>query len=263
MTEHTVKSVRRVFEILKLFDRTRRPLGAKEIARELGYPLTSTHALLKSMHKLGFADYDAATWSYVPSPSLPAIVEWVRDYLSRETQILDFMADLSGETRETINLSRPIGTQVRIVHGLETQHSVGVSVRVGTMMPIERSLTGIVALSCLAQEQQRDVLEEIRAASPDRPIDTGLIDSVGQELRRYGSAVRCDLFVAGIGAVCVPVRASDASTVMVVGVVGPSDRIMRNAVEYHRSCCALAEKHGVDSVYRLRTRSARSSRRVS
>ncbi len=254
MSNDTVKSVRRVFEILELFDRERRPMSAKAVSKSLGYPLTSTHALLKSMQTLGYADYDAANWCYVPSPVLSALLDWVRDFLVRETQILNLTTALNAETQETINLSRRINLNVRIIHGLESRHNVGVSVRVGTMMPLTGSLTGVVALAAMEEDARQQVLSEIatRDQAQQESFRPELLASVIDELKDHGSVMRCDVTVPGIGAVCTPILTEARNEMLVLGVVGPSDRIQRGHDEYRAALHRGLQTHNVATVFNIR-----------
>ncbi|MEM1230396.1 MAG: helix-turn-helix domain-containing protein [Pseudomonadota bacterium] len=252
MTEKTVKSVRRVFEVLELFEREQRPLAAKEVARRLDYPLTSTHALLKSMQELGYAEYNASDWTYLPSPRLPRLLRWVEDFLQREPLLLEFMDALNRATRETVNVSRRIDTQVRIIHGFESRHLVGISVKHGTLMPVGQSLTGITALAALDETARRDCLAQIRARDPAQAqqLDEALIHSVLEELAEHGTTCRCDLFVEGIGAVCVPVRSVSGDS-LVVGVVGPSERITEHQSAHRDAIAELAAEFRVQTPFAL------------
>jgi len=60
----TVKSARRVLEIFEYFAVTHAPVTLKELSTRLGYPLSSTSQLLKSLQALGYLRYDSATRTY-------------------------------------------------------------------------------------------------------------------------------------------------------------------------------------------------------
>lgn len=229
-------------------------MSAKEVATALGYPLTSTHALLKSIHDLGYADYDAERWTYVPSPALSMVSEWSRDFLSREASIVDLAVQLNNETRETINLSRRINLRVRIIYGLESQQSVGVSVRIGTMMPLYQSHTGIVALSSMDEAERAAALDRLAEHDPDgfAAVDQQLIDSTHAELVARGSALGCDRFMQGIGAVCTPIVTSERGEPLVLGIVGPSDRITSGNDDYRKVLKRLVAEYNVKTLFRLR-----------
>lgn len=250
MSEKTIKSVRRVFEILELFDEEQAPLAAKDIARRLKYPLTSAHALLKSMHELGYADFSPDDWTYTPSQTLVRRLDWVREYLDRETQLLEFMGALNEETQETINLSRMIGNRMKIIHGLECKHAVGVSVQVGTLMPLAGTLTGLCAMASFDRQTLDRYLEAEEAAPPPAKV----LKKIRSELEAHGTAMQIDLFIKGIGAVCLPIHGTVANDVLVLGVVGPSERIVASATAHHESLRKLSRQYGVKTWFRLKKR---------
>lgn len=254
MSDTTIKSVRRVFEILELFDQERKPLAAKEIAKRLNYPLMSAHALLKSMHALGYADFDAPNWTYIPSRNFPALLDWVRDFLDRETNILDFVTALNQETKETVNISRRVNENIKIIYGLESVHTVGVSVKVGTVMPVTKSLTGVVSLSHLEEADLDRFFNDLAAHDADQAtgLDRVLIDGVRNELEQYGTSARNDVFIQGIGAVCLPIRTAFSNEELVIGVVGPSDRIAANEIEIRKTIKRLVSEYRIDTFYKLR-----------
>lgn len=254
MADSIIKSVRRVFEILEFFDRERRPLAAKEVAKELGYPLMSAHQLLKSMHQLGYMDFDAPYWTYIPSRSYISVLDWVPDIIEKETAILDFANALNRETKETINISRRVGTDVRIIHGLESVHTVGVSVAIGTTMATGSSLTGLVALASLDDAEFLKYLSFISSSDADSAdqFKKNELDEVREELGRFGTAAKGDVLVEGVGAVCLPVKTLANQEILVIGVVGPSNRISENAGKHRETIANLARVHGIRTAFKLR-----------
>lgn len=254
MNDPVIKSVRRVFEILELFEAEKRPLAAKEVAKRLDYPLMSAHALLKSMHALGYADFDRPTWTYLPSRSLAPLVSWVHDFLEQETALLAFARDLNMAVGETINISRRSDTKVKIIHGLESLHSVGVSVQVGTVMPVTQSLTGIASLAHLDATELEAFFHHLSEADPEQSevFDRAMVERTLAEIKSHGSATGVDMFVNGIGAICIPVRTAVAKEKLVIGVVGPSDRILAGADDYKKALKRLVKKHDIQTLYKLR-----------
>lgn len=254
MSASSIKSVRRVFEILELFDKERQALPAKEVSRQLKYPLTSAHALLKSMHELGYADYDPETWSYTPSSRLCELLDWIRDLLDRESHIIDFAAALNLATSETVNLSRRVGNKIKILRGLECKHIVGVTVSTGTLMPVTQSLTGIAALSGMNDSQINEFLQrlEVMDAEQARNMNTDILLEKISEVRERGTVAGYDLLLEGIGAVCVPVRLTEARETLIIGVVGPSARIREHEASHRRTIKKLAKQFGVTTVHPLR-----------
>ena len=247
MADAVIKSVRRVFEIFELFQSSCQPLSAKDVADKLGYPLASAHALMKSMRELGYVDFDSATWTYLPSRKFSALSDWLQEYLDRDTQLLECVEAVGKETRETINLSRLVGANVKIIHGIECTYAIGVSVKVGTLMPALESLTGLTALAALGDDELAAFLHRLepeKSAKGDS-LNIELIQEVKHELKAKGTVCRCDLWVPGIGAVCAPVQTRTFGEPMVIGVVGPSERITQHEPRLRRTLKRLMSDFGI------------------
>ena len=226
MADNVIKSVGRVFEILEMFERERRALGAIEIARELGYPHTSTLAILKSIQALGYLSLERDTWSFSPTQALPRLTEWVTHSLQQETIILEVMKILHSETGETINLSQQSGEFIKIVHGLESVKAVAISVRQGVLMPINASHTGMVALASQPDDSIARIIRKLRSVKYPEARSISVKEAMVEvnAIRKAQYAPGYDLYINGIGAVCFPLEAIDHAP-YVIGVVGPSDRI--------------------------------------
>ena len=247
MSKTVIKSVGRVFEILELFDKRRQALSAKDVSKTLNYPLNSAHALLKSMLELGYLEFNEVDWSYVPSTKFVNVLDWLEEYLERDSNIIEFMHELNQKTEETINLSRGFDTKTKFIQGLNSIHPVGISVRIGLTMPAVQSLTGITSLAAMDNKELADFLQH-----PDNvDADLSLIESVLQEIKDRGTTCRTDLFVKGIGAVCLPVLTHE-NRILVVGVVGPSERVIEQQKKYRKQLKQLVAKHGIKTLYKIR-----------
>ena len=141
---------------------------------------------------------------------------------------MDVMDALHQITGETINLSQQTGVYVKIVQGLVGVKLLSIAVREGILMPINASHTGMVSL---ASQPDKEISRIIRKLQNESPTDTRKM-SVKEALaevrliREERISMRCDAYINGIGAVCFPVRPRDGGRAYVIGVVGPSHRIM-------------------------------------
>ncbi len=94
LSDRIVKSVKRVFEILELFDRERRSLKVAYIARELGYPHTSAVAYCAVWSRWGIVVFERGARAYSTSVAVSRVGEWVIASVHNETAIMDVMSDL-------------------------------------------------------------------------------------------------------------------------------------------------------------------------
>ncbi|MEQ9814035.1 MAG: helix-turn-helix domain-containing protein [Azospirillaceae bacterium] len=147
MSEEGVKSARRVFEILELFAKERRELTVIEVADALGFPQSSTSALMRTMAALGYLHYDTRQRSYQPSARLPLITSWIGQHLFRQGRILRLMEDLSRATGETIILGIENGLNVRYIHVIEATGPIRLHDIAGRLRPFATSAVGLALLS--------------------------------------------------------------------------------------------------------------------
>ena len=56
-----MQAVERIFSILQLLDDVEQPMGLIEIRRQLGYPESSTAAILSALATVGYLRHDRST----------------------------------------------------------------------------------------------------------------------------------------------------------------------------------------------------------
>src|SRR5688572_29662444 len=68
-----IKSVAKVLDILEYLADAGRPVGASEVARAVGFHVSTTHRLLRTLAARGYVDQHAAQRSFVLGPQLHAL----------------------------------------------------------------------------------------------------------------------------------------------------------------------------------------------
>lgn len=114
----SVKSAMRVFEILEQFKEVRRPLRLKELCERLGYPVSSTAALMKTIVDQGYLHFDQTSRAYFPTPRLAQLASWIGGANFEHGPVLDAMRRLQRTTGELIVLGTPIGIHMEYVETL-------------------------------------------------------------------------------------------------------------------------------------------------
>lgn len=76
-----IKSAKRVLVLFECFAECRRPLSVTDVVRGLEYPQSSASALLKSLARLGYLDYDRHERLYVPTLRSSLFGCWMQDQL--------------------------------------------------------------------------------------------------------------------------------------------------------------------------------------
>src|SRR6185312_9132731 len=90
-----VKSAERVLEVLRYFNADRQEATVMDIAREMGYPQSSTSELLQCLALLG---------------------AWVQPRLFRRGHLLPMLDRLAEETGQTVFLASKVGLSIQYIH---------------------------------------------------------------------------------------------------------------------------------------------------
>jgi DNA-binding IclR family transcriptional regulator len=153
-----VKSAVRVLEVLELFDRLQREASVAEIARELGYPMSSTSVLLASLFERGYLCHGADQRSYFPTPRVTLLGAWVEPLLKPDGDMIRMMAEVGEATGETIILAAPMRDLAQYLHVVPATTTMRMHVGPGTMRPLVSSGLGRVLLSAMPDEKVRQMV---------------------------------------------------------------------------------------------------------
>ncbi|MBI1212713.1 MAG: helix-turn-helix domain-containing protein [Alphaproteobacteria bacterium] len=228
MTDTTIKSARRVFEIFEYFDRERRPLGLKEIVGRLGYPPSSGSVLLKSIVAQGYLDYDQASRTYFPTMRIAALGAWVHKSLFGENNITRLMEHLRQATGETVILATQSGLHAQYVHLVHSGEPLQFSVPPGTRRPLANSGMGWLFLSTHTPAEIDRLRRRINANRSVKPKLTQeeLMKRVVQ-VRARGYAFSKGSISEGAGIIAMLLPAEGSGRRFAIGLGGPVRRLER------------------------------------
>lgn len=179
-TPSTIKSARRVLEVLELFAERRGPATVSAVAEALDYPLSSTSVLLRSLERLGYLQQDTATREFGPTLRVMLLGTWMHDDLFGQGSLLSSMNTLRLRTGQTVMVGLRQGVHVRFILSLPSLRANGLKFPVGVMRPVCQSSVGKMLLT---RETDRDVQRIARAANaqaePEQRVDVAaLLDEV-------------------------------------------------------------------------------------
>ena len=146
-----VKSAVRVLEVLELFDRLQREASVGEIARELGYPVSSTSMLLGNLLERGYMRHGPDQRTYFPTPRVTVLGAWIEPLLTPHAEVMRMMSELGDATGETIILAAPTRDQAQYLHVVPATTTMRMHVGPGTMRPLLASGLGRTLLSTMPE----------------------------------------------------------------------------------------------------------------
>jgi DNA-binding IclR family transcriptional regulator len=224
------KSVARAFQVLELFRAARQPLTAADIGRQLALPQPSTRALLKTLVSLGYLGWTGADRTYWPTGHVTALGQWLaaeQRIPVRLTLALDRIADLAAETTSLCGLR---DGKVEILHVCKAQHPVALQLETGVGVAAWRTAVGRALLAAVPDAELTALLGAW-LGQERTPAGRRVLQSLPRDLKRAradGYLAGYNVFLASVGAVCVPVPEAhykNLSGPLVVAVAGLSDRI--------------------------------------
>lgn len=223
-----VKSAARALQILEFFEQVQRPAGVLEIAQALGWPVSSTSVLVKTLCEMGYLNRHAEDQRVAPTMRQPLLGGWIRAGLADGHAL----ASLVREARERTGLSAVLSTrhgshvQYIYVQLAEAENFISRNPHSGTLRPICRSAAGIVMLT-QDPDDKIHLTARTMAAIEGKPIDQQQLMTRVTEARERGYAWQADSNIPGVGDIAVLLNESDPFGKSLALSVGAASTVVR------------------------------------
>jgi len=224
--QSTIKTARRIFEVLEYFEDVQRPISLKELANKYGYPTSSAAALLKSMVALGYLFYDGYNRTYMPTMRIAQMGAWLSSGIFGESAILAMVEELSSELDELVNISTQSGLYAQYIHCIQTRKRLRFEVKPGDIRPLAISGVGRTLLSMHTDVEIARLVRRINATcpAPERVALDELMKIING-IRRDGYMFSKHVIVKDAGVIAMPLPKRSFGRMLVLGVGGPVSRL--------------------------------------
>jgi DNA-binding IclR family transcriptional regulator len=198
-----VKSAARVFDVLEMFDRERRPLTLKAVRGRLKLAPSSGAAILKSLVTLGYLDYDRGTRSYFPTMRLALLGQWVPGALFGDgAKVLKLMQRLHRVTGQSVLLATQSDLDAQYVHAVHGGEPLQAAVPPGTLRPLTGSGVGWLLLSRQSEAAIEALCRRIDIESAKR-VDRAALKRNIAMVRRDGYVFSRHTVRRGVGIIAM------------------------------------------------------------
>ena len=190
----TVKSARRVLEVLEFFAQGAEAATVTQIATALVYPQSSTSVLLSSLNTLGYLRFDAIRRTYAPTLRVMLLGSRLQDELFGQGSLVSEMERLRQRTRQTVMIGLQQGIYVRFIFSLQGIDAHSLLYPVGVLRPICRSAVGKILLSRLSNRRIIDIGRRANAlaTTPEDRVDIKELIHEITSIRQQGWARSID-----------------------------------------------------------------------
>jgi IclR family KDG regulon transcriptional repressor len=244
----SIKSVKRVFQLLELFSELKQPLTSVRVERQLGYPASSALALLKSMVQLGYLSFDRIDKTYFPTVRLTLLGEWI-DLAVRKGHgsLLATIDRLIAATGESVSLSCQSDLDMQFIHVGQGPQHVTVNITPGTLAPLFRSSIGLTALSQRSAAEITRLAQRQNKTEKDKAdrVDLAKVMTLVEGVRLRGWFAGYDMYIDGVGAISWALPAPANGRGMVLSVSGPTERIRAGEQKLVQTVEMVLKEQGV------------------
>lgn len=201
-----MKSADRVLEILEWLAACEKPQTLSQVSRGLGIPVSSLHAILRTMERRGWLEADESGTSFaigVEALRVGSSYARLDDVLRQVEPVLDWLSD---ETGETVHYGRLEGAHIVYLAKRESHHPLRIYSAIGRRIPAHAAALGKAILAEHTDAEVKLILgSSLRALTKRtrRDVKTLLSDLV--KARRLGYATETEESDEGLGCVAIAV----------------------------------------------------------
>jgi DNA-binding IclR family transcriptional regulator len=215
---YNVPGLERGLRILQLFDRSKKVLGAADMARALQIPRSTAFRIAQTLEHLGFLARENDAYRIGP-----AVLRLGFEYIA-SLEFTEFARPIIERLRDESGFSAQLvirdGQDVVVVLKAVAQTTFSSNVNVGTRMPAHATILGRVLLAdaddrSLAALYPGATLPKVSSKSPKSFSE---LKRLLREDRARGYAVSESFFEQGISAVAAPVRDGGAAVIAAISV---------------------------------------------
>jgi DNA-binding IclR family transcriptional regulator len=158
-----VKTASRVFEVFNLFAEVKKPLIYSEISRRLDIPLSSCHALLKTMVSHGYLYAPGIRAGYYPTQRLLHVAQAICSMDPLISLFTPLLVTLRDNTRETAVLAKLAGDQVVYLSVVESNQTIRYSHEPGGFKFLHATASGKALLGALPANTRKKMLNRYKS----------------------------------------------------------------------------------------------------
>lgn len=144
-----VKTAARTLDVFEVFARAKAPLTLTELANRIGSPISSCHALVRTLQARGYVYVLDERKRVYPTKRMLATAREIAQNDPILERLSPILAALLKETGETVILGKRQGDRVTYLDVLEGRHTIRYSAEPGDTKPLHSSAIGKAMLGTL------------------------------------------------------------------------------------------------------------------
>jgi DNA-binding IclR family transcriptional regulator len=223
-----IKSVAKVLDILEYLAGAGRPVGASEVARAVGFHVSTTHRMLRTLAARGYVDQHAARRNFVLGPQLHALGSAYAGGAGLVQVARPELEALRDSLGETVHLGVYRNGEVMEVASAGGLQPVSVSLGAGRRDPAHCTALGKVLLAALEPEALTAILRRpLERRTPRSLVRKSELMKAIEATRNQGYGTDEEELAADMCCIAVPVRDPAHSVIAALSIAMPKSRYRR------------------------------------
>jgi DNA-binding IclR family transcriptional regulator len=227
MRDEAVKSADRVLDVLELLTSEPDGLTFSDIVARLGWPKSSTHALLRTLEQRGYVSRDEANRTFRVGIRIWEAGQAYRFHDDMVRHALPPMRRVVDAIDETVQLAVRDGRDNVYLAKVDSRQPMQLVSHVGSRIPSHGTGLGKVLLADLTHEELADLYAGVALTrfTPKTITDFQELKRALREVRKRGYALDEEEFAVGLRCMSVPVRGLHGRTVAAMSCSVPLARL--------------------------------------
>lgn len=222
-----LKSVEKALQILGSFSIDAPELTASEIAERVNLPKVSVYRFLKVLMRNGFIAQNRETRRYRLGIKVFELGSLVLRNMELRKAAFPLIEDLSKKSGETVHLGILDEQQVVSIEGIESGHSLRISLPIGKRVYLHSTGIGKAILAFLKDEEIENIVREKGLPGFTKTTITNKerLKKEIELIRKMGYAVDNEENEQGIRCVAAPILDNAGNVIASISISGPTIRI--------------------------------------
>ncbi len=220
------RSVDRAFAILGVFREVDIDLGVNDVARRLSLTSSTVHRIMRVLTRQGYLAQDHETEDYHLGRGAYLLGQAAsrRLGLYRALPVLQRTVALSGES---VNLGMRDGDEMVVLAHAESEHTLRISQRPGSRLPVHASGMGKAAMAYVAsiEDEVAALAKPLRVVTANTIVSAEKLTAELQATRDRGYSLDDEEAILGVRCVGAPVVSANGHVIAALAIQGPAVRM--------------------------------------
>ncbi|EIJ82029.1 transcriptional regulator, IclR family protein [Bacillus methanolicus PB1] len=202
--------------------------SATEISRKLNIPVQTVHRLLSSLEEYGFVFKDKETKKFRLGLTLMQLGFSIRDNLIVRNNALPIMEKLVNQTRESVYLTVPEGSDGIFVDCINAPLLLKVSELIGLRAPLCVGASNKVILAYMNRSKKQQIIQDLIGKGKIKDIKK--LEEDLKFIKEWGGAISFGEITERTVSVAAPIFSWEDKVIASISVIGPDTRFTENQI---------------------------------